>query len=41
MDRVANGDVILVIVARYMKTQGTLKKDVVVATVMSNLGFRS
>ncbi len=38
--RVANGDVILAIVARYMKTQGTLKKDVVVATVMSNLGFR-
>ena len=38
--RVANGDVILAIVARYMKTQGSLKKNLVVATVMSNLGFR-
>ena len=38
--RVANGDVILAIVARYMKAQGTLKKNLVVATVMSNLGFR-
>jgi phosphoglucosamine mutase len=38
--RVANGDVIMAIVARHMKTQGTLKKNLVVATVMSNLGFR-
>ena len=38
--RVANGDVILAIVARYMKAQGSLKKNLVVATVMSNLGFR-
>jgi phosphoglucosamine mutase len=38
--RVANGDVILAIVARHMKAQGTLKKNLVVATVMSNLGFR-
>jgi phosphoglucosamine mutase len=38
--RVANGDVILAIVARYMKAQGSLKTNLVVATVMSNLGFR-
>jgi phosphoglucosamine mutase len=38
--RVANGDVIMAIVARHMKAQGSLKKDLVVATVMSNLGFR-
>ncbi len=38
--KVANGDVVMAIVARHMKTQGTLKKDMVVATVMSNLGFR-
>ena len=38
--RVANGDVILAIVARYMKAQGSLKRNLVVATVMSNLGFR-
>ena len=37
--RVANGDVIMAIVARHMKTQGSLKKNLVVATVMSNLGF--
>ncbi|MFO7299287.1 MAG: phosphoglucosamine mutase [Actinomycetes bacterium] len=37
---VANGDVIMAIVARHMKQQGRLKKDKVVATVMSNLGFR-
>jgi phosphoglucosamine mutase len=38
--KVANGDVILAIVARHMKAQGSLKKNLVVATVMSNLGFR-
>jgi len=38
--KIANGDVILAIVARHMKTQGKLKGDRVVATVMSNLGFR-
>jgi phosphoglucosamine mutase len=37
---VANGDVILAIVARHMKAQGQLKNNKVVATVMSNLGFR-
>jgi phosphoglucosamine mutase len=38
--RVANGDVVMAIVARHMKAQGSLKKNLVVATVMSNLGFR-
>jgi phosphoglucosamine mutase len=38
--RVANGDVIMAIIARHMKAQGSLKKNLVVATVMSNLGFR-
>lgn len=38
--RVANGDVIMAIIARHMKAQGALKKNLVVATVMSNLGFR-
>ncbi len=38
--RVANGDVILAIIARHMKEQGALSGNLVVATVMSNLGFR-
>ncbi len=38
--RVANGDVILAIVARHMKSQGSLAGNLVVTTVMSNLGFR-
>jgi phosphoglucosamine mutase len=38
--KVANGDVILAIVARHMKAQGQLKNNKVEATVMSNLGFR-
>ncbi len=38
--RVANGDVIMAILARHMKSQGKLKNNLVVATVMSNLGFR-
>lgn len=36
---VANGDVIMAIIARHLKEQGRLKKNLVVATVMSNLGF--
>lgn len=36
----ANGDVVMAIIARHLKEQGKLKKDIVVATVMSNLGFR-
>ena len=38
--KVANGDVIMAIIARYLKAQGKLKKDLVVTTVMANLGFR-
>lgn len=38
--RVANGDVIMAIVARHLKEQGRLVKNLVVATVMSNLGFK-
>ncbi len=38
--RVANGDVIMAIIARHMKEQGKLKKNLVVTTVMANLGFR-
>ncbi len=38
--KVANGDVIMAVIARHMKEQGRLKGNVVVATVMSNLGFR-
>jgi phosphoglucosamine mutase len=37
---VANGDVIMAIIARHMKSQGRLTRDTVVTTVMSNLGFR-
>ena len=38
--RVANGDVIMAILARHLKAQGALKRNLVVATVMSNLGLR-
>lgn len=37
---VANGDVIMAIIARHLKSQGKLAGDMVVTTVMSNLGFR-
>jgi len=37
--RAANGDVIMAIIARHLKSQGKLNKNLVVATVMSNLGF--
>jgi len=36
----ANGDVIMAILARHLHQQGALPGDLVVATVMSNLGFR-
>jgi phosphoglucosamine mutase len=36
---VVNGDVIMAIFARWQHERGKLKNDVVVATVMSNLGF--
>ncbi|HEX2154121.1 MAG TPA: phosphoglucosamine mutase [Acidimicrobiia bacterium] len=38
--RPANGDVIMAIVARHWKANGGLRNNLVVATVMSNLGFR-
>lgn len=38
--RVANGDVVMAVIARHLKAQGRLTKNLVVATVMSNLGFR-
>ena len=34
-----DGDIILAIISNYMKEKGQLKKDTVVATVMSNLGL--
>ena len=37
--KIVDGDQIMAIVGNYMKSQGSLKKDVIVATVMSNLGF--
>jgi len=38
--RVANGDVILAVIARHLKDRGELSNNLVVTTVMSNLGFR-
>lgn len=38
--RPANGDVVMAIVARHWKENGSLRNNLVVATVMSNLGFR-
>ena len=37
--KVVDGDQIMAIVGNYMKSQGKLKQNVIVATVMSNLGF--
>jgi len=37
--RVVDGDAVLLIAARHLKSQGKLPGDVVVATVMSNLGL--
>lgn len=37
---VANGDVIMAIIATHLKGQDKLKKNTVVGTVMANLGFR-
>jgi phosphoglucosamine mutase len=36
---VANGDVVMAIIARHLKSQGQLKNNLLVATVMSNLGL--
>lgn len=38
--RPANGDVIMAIIARHWKSQGALPNNIVVTTVMANLGFR-
>ena len=35
-----DGDIILAIISNYMKEKGLLKKDTLVATVMSNLGLK-
>lgn len=37
--KIVDGDQIMAIVGTYMKQNGTLKRDTIVATVMSNLGF--
>ncbi|MDH3398254.1 MAG: phosphoglucosamine mutase [Acidimicrobiia bacterium] len=37
---IANGDVIMAVIARHMKEAGRLKNNLVVSTVMANLGFR-
>lgn len=37
--QIINGDKIMAIIGNHMKEKGTLKKDTIVATVMSNLGF--
>ncbi len=36
----ANGDVVMAVIATHLKSQGKLKNDLVVSTVMANLGFR-
>ena len=36
---VANGDVLMAVIARHLHDKGSLRNDTVVATVMSNLGF--
>ena len=38
--RVVNGDEIMAIIGNYMKENGTLKKNTIVVTVMTNLGFK-
>lgn len=37
--KIVDGDQIMAIVGNYLKEKGKLKKDTIVATVMSNLGF--
>ena len=36
---IVDGDQIMAIIGNHMKQKGTLKKDTIVATIMSNLGF--
>lgn len=37
--KVVDGDQIMAVIGNYMKGKGKLKKDTIVATIMSNLGF--
>ena len=37
--KIVDGDQIMAIIGNHMRSQGKLKKDTIVATVMSNLGF--
>jgi phosphoglucosamine mutase len=37
---VANGDVVMAVIARHLKESGRLANNLVVSTVMANLGFR-
>lgn len=39
LGNIVDGDQIMAIVGNFMKSKGKLKKDTIVATVMSNLGF--
>ena len=39
LGNIVDGDQIMALVGNHMKEQGKLKKDTIVATVMSNLGF--
>jgi phosphoglucosamine mutase len=39
MGNIVDGDQIMAIVGKHMRSQGKLNKDTIVATVMSNLGF--
>lgn len=39
LGNIINGDQIMAIIGSHMKNQGTLKKNIIVATIMSNLGF--
>ena len=38
--KLIDGDIILAIISNYLKNKGTLQKDALVATVMSNLGLK-
>lgn len=38
--KIVNGDEIMAIIGNYMKERGTLKKNTIVVTVMTNLGFK-
>jgi phosphoglucosamine mutase len=39
--KVSNGDVIMLLVSKYLSSKGSLKNNVVVSTVMSNFGFKA